>query len=554
MTIRSALENSANKAPGHVAQIYCQNKEWCSRTRLELLTAVRITAEAYGPRFGLKPREENVAIILPNSPRWMEIYLACSGAGVSVVPLDPKLHNDEVSYILKDSGAVVVTTDKAHIPMLQQIVADLPKLRAIVILDGGAPSYAAIGNVPVYDFDELKRNVSLPKWYDENVCTEEDIASVIYTSGTTGKPKGAMLRHGNFTAAGSGGLEAFGERIDGDDTFFVVLPLFHAYSFLVNFVIPLMTGSVMCFIQSLRTVSEDLKTLKPTVMIGVPLLAEKIYDRIAEKVDKSRMARLLKRIGLSALVNAKVRKSLDPNLRFVVVGGAPCPVHVLNGFKSLGIKIIEGYGLTECSPLVSVASPKVAKVGTIGKKLPNIEIRLADKNEAGVGELQVKGPNVMLGYYHNDAATKDAFDGEWLKTGDLASIDSDGFITIRGRKKALIVNREGKNIYPEEVENVIAGDPLIADCVVVGYRVGTDPGEHVGVIVHPDEDALAARNGGKPMEWKDMERVARFGIRTRCQKLADYKRPRKILVLHEPLERTSIQKVRRVAYKGMLDE
>ena len=309
-----------------------------------------------------------------------------------------------------------------------------------------------------------------------------------------------------------------------------------------------------CFIQSLRTVSEDLKTLKPTVMIGVPLLAEKIYDRIAEKVDKSRMARLLKRIGLSALVNAKVRKSLDPNLRFVVVGGAPCPVHVLNGFKSLGIKIIEGYGLTECSPLVSVASPKVAKVGTIGKKLPNIEIRLADKNEAGVGELQVKGPNVMLGYYHNDAATKDAFDGEWLKTGDLASIDSDGFITIRGRKKALIVNREGKNIYPEEVENVIAGDPLIADCVVVGYRVGTDPGEHVGVIVHPDEDALAARNGGKPMEWKDMERVARFGIRTRCQKLADYKRPRKILVLHEPLERTSIQKVRRVAYKGMLDE
>ena len=196
----------------------------------------------------------------------------------------------------------------------------------------------------------------------------------------------------------------------------------------------------------------------------------------------------------------------------------------------------------------------MAKVGTIGRKLPNIEIRLADQNEAGVGELQVKGPNVMLGYYHNEAATKEAFDGEWLKTGDLASMDEEGFITIRGRKKALIVNREGKNIYPEEVENVIAGDPLIADCVVVGYRVGRDPGEHVGVIVHPDEEALTARNGGTPMSWKDMEHVARFGIRTRCQRLADYKRPRKILVLHEPLERTSIQKVRRVAYKGMLDE
>ena len=554
MTIRSALEDSVNRAPDHVAQVYCRNKEWRSRTRAELLSAVRKTAEAYGPRFGLKPREENVAQILPNSPEWMEIYLACSGAGVPVVPLDPKLHNDEVSYILKDSGAVVVTTDKAHIPMLQQIVPELPSLRAVVIVDGGAPSYAAIGNVPVYDFEELKRNVASEQWYADNVCTEEDIASVIYTSGTTGKPKGAMLRHGNFTAAGAGGLDAFGERIDGDDTFFVVLPLFHAYSFLVNFVIPLMTGSVMCFMQSLRTVSEDLKTLKPTIMIGVPLLAEKIYDKICDNLSKSKMARFLRCIGLSSVVNAKVKQSLDPNLRFMVVGGAPCPVHVLNGFKSLGIKIIEGYGLTECAPLVSVASPKIAKVGTIGKKISNIEVRLADMNEAGVGELQVKGPNVMLGYYHNEAATQEVFDGEWLKTGDLASIDSEGFITIRGRKKALIVNREGKNIYPEEVENVIAGDPLIADCVVVGYRVGRDPGEHVGVIVHPDEDALKERNGGVPMPWKDMEKVARFGIRTRCQKLADYKRPRKILVLHEPLERTSIQKVRRVAYKGMLDE
>ena len=554
MTIRSALEDCASKAPDHVAQIFCRNKEWRSRTSSGLLADVKKTADAYGTRFDLKPQEENVALILPNSPEWMEVYLACSGAGVPVVPLDPKLHNDEVAYILKDSGAVVVTTDKAHLPMLQQIAPDLPKLRAIVVFDGGAPSYAAIGNVPVYDFAELRNACRCSGWYDKNVCKEDDIASVIYTSGTTGKPKGAMLRHGNFTAAGSGGLAAFGERIDGNDTFFVVLPLFHAYSFLVNFVIPLMTGSTMCFMQSLRTVSEDLKTLKPTVMIGVPLLAEKIYDKIVEKVAQSKMAGLLRRVGLSAVVNANVRKSLDPNLRFVIVGGAPCPLHVLQGFKALGIKIIEGYGLTECAPLVSVASPKVAKVGTIGRKLPNIEIRLADQNEAGVGELQVKGPNVMLGYYHNEAATKEAFDGEWLKTGDLASMDEEGFITIRGRKKALIVNREGKNIYPEEVENVIAGDPLIADCVVVGYRVGRDPGEHVGVIVHPDEEALTARNGGTPMSWKDMEHVARFGIRTRCQRLADYKRPRKILVLHEPLERTSIQKVRRVAYKGMLDE
>ena len=554
MTIRSALEDFAGRQPSHAAQTFCRDQGWVTRTYGEFLADVRLTAEAYGGKFALKPRSENVAQILPNGPEWMDVYLACSGAGVSVVPLDPKLHNDEVTYILKDSGAVVVTTDEAHIPMFQQIAPKLPKLRAIVIVGGSAPSYAAIGSIPVFDFGELKRGAVASGWYDRNVCKEDDVASVIYTSGTTGKPKGAMLTHANFTEDARGGLAAFDERVDETDTFFIVLPLFHAFSFLGNFVLPIMLGSSVCFMRSLRTIPDDLKEQQPTLLLAVPLLVEKVHDKISAKLAKSRAARFLKFLGLKSIVNANVKKALDPRLRFIVVGGAPCPVQVLNGFKDLGIKLLEGYGLTECSPVVSVAGPKDAKIGTIGHKLPNIEIRLADKNEAGVGELQVKGPIVMRGYFNNETATKEAFDGEWFRTGDLASIDELGLITICGRKKALIVNREGKNIYPEEVENVIAGDPLISDCVVIGYRVGCDPGEHVGVIVHPDEEALTARNGGTPMEWKAMEKVARFGIRTRCQKLAEYKRPRKILVLHEPLERTSIQKVRRVAYKGMLDE
>ena len=213
MTIRSTLEEFAVKHSDHVAQVFWRGQGWVRRTYGEFLADVKATAEAYGSKFGLKPREENVAQILPNSPEWMDVYLACSGAGVSVVPLDPKLHNDEVAYILKDSGAVVVTTDKAHIPMLQQIAPELPKLRAIVIIDGGAPSYAAIGSGPVYDFAELKRGACSCGWYDANVCTPEDVASVIYTSGTTGKPKGAMLTHANFTEDAKGGLAAFSERV-----------------------------------------------------------------------------------------------------------------------------------------------------------------------------------------------------------------------------------------------------------------------------------------------------------------------------------------------------
>ncbi len=553
MTIRSLLEQHAQSIPDAVALRFCEGKQWESRTFAEFLANVRRTAAAYGGGFALRPREEHVALILANSPTWMEVYLACSGAGVAVVPIDPKLHNDEVAYILGDAGAVVVTTDRAHLDMMRAIVPNLPSVRAVVIVDGES-AYEPIGSVPVHAFAALCADARDTSWYDAHVATADDVASIIYTSGTTGKPKGAMLTHGNFTADAVGAVEGFGEPLTPTDVFLVVLPLFHAFSFCTNFVVPLLTGSGMYFVRSLYTIGEDVKTLRPTVVMGVPLLAEKIFDKIDVKLKTSKKARFLSKIGLRGLVLNAVRKGLGGRLRFMIVGGAPCPKHVLEGFKGLGISMLEGYGLTECAPVVSIAGPKCARIGTIGAKISNIEIRLADQNEQGVGELQVKGPITMKGYWHNDAATAEAFDGEWLKTGDLASVDEDGLITIRGRKKALIVNREGKNIYPEEVENRIAADPVVADCVVVGYTTGGVPGEKVGCVVHPNMDLLAERNGGKDVSWEDAEKIALACVHAQCHDLADYKRVRKIVISKEPLERTSIQKVRRVAYKGTLDE
>ena len=553
MTIRSYLEKFAKKTPQNVALKYFVGKNWHTRTYAEFLSGIRKTAEAYGETFSLKPREENVALILQNSPTWLEIYLACSGAGVSVVPIDPKLHKDEVAYIIGDSNAVVVTTDRSHLDMMRAIVPNLPSVRAVILIDGEG-AYEAIGAVPVYSLAALCASVRDTSWYDAHVAAADDVASIIYTSGTTGKPKGAMLTHGNFTADAEGALEAFNESITAADSFLVVLPLFHAFSFCTNFVVPLLTGSAMLFVRSLYTIGEDVKLLRPTVVMGVPLLAEKIFDKIEAKLKASKKAQFLMKVGLRKLVFGAVKKGLGGRLRFMIVGGAPCPRHVLEGFKKLGITMLEGYGLTECAPVVSIAGPKCARIGTIGAKIANIEIRLADRNENGVGELQVRGPITMKGYWHNEAATKEAFDGEWLKTGDLASVADDGLITICGRKKALIVNREGKNIYPEEVENHLATDPLIADCVVIGYTTGGVPGEKVGCVVHPNTDLLAEQNGGQPVEWEKAVQLAKDHIHKRCQELADYKRIRKIVVSEEPLVRTSIQKVRRVAYKGTLDE
>ncbi len=541
------------RIPNNVAMRWCEDKVWRSKTWVQFYQDVRETAEGYATRFGLKPREENVAILLPNHPQWLTSYLAQAGAGLAVVPIDPKLHNEEVWYILNDAEVTVVTTDKAHLRMFMDIAPRLPKLRGIVIVDGVIFDGKKIAHADVVGIKSLMIRDG-GEWYDNNEAQPADVASIIYTSGTTGKPKGAMLTHSNFLHDIVGSLQCFGAKLTDRDSFFVVLPLFHAFSFTANFICAMVVGAQICFMQSLRTVVQDIKTLRPSVMMAVPLLAEKIYEKIEEALQNSKMARLLFKIGLRGPVMHMVKLRLGGRLRFMITGGAPCPHHVLRGFNRMHIRFLEGYGLTECSPVVSVCGPEVDAVGTIGKAISGIEVRLADKNESGVGELQVRGKIVMKGYFHNEAATAEAFDGDWFKTGDLASIDENGIIKICGRKKALIVNREGKNIYPEEVENCIAKEPCVADIIVVGYTEGGVPGERVGAICHPNEDWFKDRNGGSLPAWEEVEKATQKAVQARCAELADYKRVRKVVVYKEPLERTSVGKIRRVVYKGKLDE
>ena len=559
MTISGLLERWAGQHPETGFLTYCENGAWKTRSYGETLKGVREVAEGYGRRFGMTPREENAAIILANSPEWIESYLAQTGAGAAVVPIDPKLHNDEVEYILKDAEVRVVTTDTRHLKMMMTIAKRLPCLRGVVVVGGVINEGQKIdGRVDVVGYESL-RIAGGGAWYDAHHAKPEDIASIIYTSGTTGKPKGAMLRHSNFVKDLEGAFEVFGAEVGPSDSFFVVLPLFHAFSFSANFIATMMKGASMCFCQSLRTVGQDIHDLKPTVICGVPLLAEKLHAKIESGLQKSRLARFLLKIGLRGPVMHMVKMKLGGRLRFFITGGAPCPRPVMECFRRLHVRFLEGYGLTECSPIVSVCPPEVLKIGTIGPAIAGIEVRLADKNESGVGEIQVKGPIVMQGYFHNPDATAEAFEddgsgGLWFRTGDLGSMDEDGFITIRGRKKALIVNREGKNIYPEEVENTIAKAPCVADVVVIGYTQGGDPGEKVGAIVYPNGDWYRDSNGGKLPSREEIDKDLVKSVHEKCSELADYKRVRKVVVAKEPLERTSIGKVRRVAYKGTLDE
>jgi long-chain acyl-CoA synthetase len=555
MTIRALLDRAVSFQPNRIAVRYHHDGNWHSKSYKELLVGVKQMAEAFGS-VGVKAGNDRVAIILENGIPWVESYLALTGVGVQVVPLDPKLREEEVSYILKNSEASLVVTDLRHRDLLATILPALPQVQAVIFADIHQEVMDTLAGRPCYFYESLRQQFGSGNlsFYDKHGVAPQDIASIIYTSGTTGKPKGALLTHNNFCSDAEACLLMMKNLATAADDFLVVLPLFHSLSFLGNLILPLTCAAGMFYVESLRTVSQDIQLLRPTIVISVPLLVEKMFDRIQSKISQSQSARLLLKLGLGWLVGRRILKNLGGRLRLFVVGGAPCPTPLLQGFKKIGISVLEGYGLTECSPVVSINPLEAPRIGTVGKPVANIKVRLAEMNEHGVGELQVRGPIVMKGYFKDLEATRETFDGDWLRTGDLATMDDDGYISICGRKKALIVNREGKNIYPEEVENVLSGHPFIADIVVVGYRVGKNPGERVGALVAPHLENIMAANQGKEPEWSCIEKMVHDAIRERSAMLADYKHIRKLRLQREPLARTSVQKIRRVAYQGALDE
>ncbi len=552
MTIRDLLDTALRECPDRVYQNVKRGGVWRQRTFGAFGGRVRRAAEAVAA-LGVGAGDK-VALWMENSPEWVEIYCALAGCGITAVPIDPKLKPRETAFILSDSGAVAIFASRTLAPALREVRSSLPALRHVVLAGGGE---AVPAEADCADYETLLAAGAAAAdgpgacWLKRRP-EPDTVASLIYTSGTTGKPKGAILTHGNFTADGINSLQLM--RIDPEDNFFIVLPLFHSFSFQANLIVPLLRQCRVTFADSLRTIADDMRATAPSVLCAVPLLVEKLHGRVFGKLRANAVARLLLKLGLGRLLHDKVNAAFGGRLRLIISGGAPCPVGVLLDFRAIGFGVVEGYGLTETSPVVSLTDIGDFLPGTVGRPIPGIEVRIADPDAQGVGELLVRGPIVMRGYYHNPEATAEAISPDgWLRTGDLASLGPAGHLTIRGRKKALIVNREGKNIYPEEVEQAIARSPLIHDVIVIGYHDAGDVGEKVGVIVVPEPDAVKTACGGTAPAWEETVSLLRKTVGERCADLAAYKHPRKIEVWPDPLERGSTQKVRRHLYQGRLD-
>ena len=559
MTIRGFLEDAVKYSPQLPAQRFFQGNQWVSRSYASLKERV-IGAAVVLRHLNLQPGKQNVALMMDNCPEWQEIYLALAGSGLSVVPLDPKLRVAEVHHILHDSEAVAIFAGPRLRDVVGQAIANLPGLKSCVWVGEGSNMVDAIKDRVNHTYEAVVNCAasayeSAREWFEKHMPTESTIASIVYTSGTTGRPKGAVLTHGNFTANVQSTLERI--KFYSGENFLNVLPLFHSFSFTANFMVPLRIQACCSFVRSVRTIGDDMKVLQPTVMFAVPLMAEKLYMRITEKLNSSVMARLLPFIGLKSVIRKKVQAVFGGKLRFLGIGGAPVDVEMLKGFQSIGIPVLEGYGLTECSPGVAYSDLDRYVPGTVGPIIPGMEYKIIDKDSTGAGELCVKGPNLMQGYYKNAEATAEIIDADgFFHTGDLVRFDAKGNVCICGRRKALIVNREGKNIYPEEIEQVIERYPLIQDVIVLGYRGAGETSERVGAILVPNADALEQKRTEKG--WTTDEQAEDY-IHDKVLKLchdhlADYKLPRKIIIRKEALERTSTMKVRRVTYAGALDE
>jgi long-chain acyl-CoA synthetase len=549
MTIRDFFDNTVARYPQRPVQIFYRGGKWTTRTYDDLRARVMRASEAVR-RLGVEPARHNVALILENCPEWQEIYLALACIGLTVVPIDPKLRPREVSHILRDSGAAAIFAGAKQFDALGQVVAELPLVGKCICVNPGAT--ATGGGLLDYETliaDTASATTAASDWNSAKP-TDDTVASLIYTSGTTGDPKGVMLTHGNFAADALAASEAV--NFNKDDNFFAVLPFFHTYSFTGNFLLPLCQGACTSFARSIKTISDDMRTLRPSVLLAVPLLVEKIYAKVNKGIRENLAARVMLAAGFGKTIGRKVIKSLGGRLRIIAIGGAPADRQVLRGLDRLGIPTLEGYGLTECAPLVAYPTLGNFRIGTVGKVLPCMEYKVVDKDETGAGELCVRGPNVMRGYYNNPEATSAAIDADgYLHTGDVVRTDKDGNITICGRRKAMIVNREGKNIYPEEIEQVVCRSPYVAEALALGYKVPGETGEHVGLVVQPDDDACAALS--ETDEARDAAVLAE--VKRLCNEgLAEYKVPRKISIRHEAFELTSTMKVRRAAYAGSLDE
>jgi len=547
---RELINQTVNKFPDHIAYKYKirhgkDDVEYVCKTfsnfkkDVEGLATSLLTMELQGKK---------VAVISSNRYEWCTTYLAVTTAGMVIVPLDKALPENEIQSLIKRSKIEAIVCEAKYIEAIRNTTDS--NLKYIISMDETIEKDVIFYQDLLNQGKKLRENGN--REYEAIQIDPEEMSIILFTSGTTNISKGVMLSQKNICS----NLQAIAmyAHMLPTDTLLSVLPIHHTFECTITFLIGFYFGSAVAFCEGLKYIQKNMQEFKVSVFVGVPLILENIHKKVWKGIEEQGKTKLIKAMIVITKLLSKIgidlrRKVFKPildqfggKLRIVFVGAAPLDKKIIKGFNEFGVDLVQGYGLTETSPVVSCESEKRKKPGSIGFPLANLEVKIVDPDEQGIGEITVKGPSVMLGYYENEDATNKAMKDGWFSTGDYGYLDKKGYLYISGRKSDIIVLKNGKNIYPQELEFLLNKIPGVVETMVFARNKTSMDTTLCAKIVY-DKEQVQEIYGEKNQEelkeafWQKVKEVN--------QTLPDVKHIKEIMITEEPLAKTTTQKVKR---------
>jgi long-chain acyl-CoA synthetase len=543
-TITGLFSGTAAEHSGNIAFNVFHHDEWQEISYRSVYERALATASYLAQNSAADG--SRIALISENRPEWGIAYLGILMAGGIAVPLDAQLGPEEVSTLLLDSGAELVFCSSKTEGQLSLFIKEYSVIygKAPMALNFDDSGFAAIYQTT---------SVSLP------VKTPNDLASIIYTSGTTGNPKGVMLTHDNFCSDAKALIDA--GIVSSSDNVLAILPLHHTYSFMCTLLVPVMVGAAITYPRSMKgpDMVSAIHDKGVTVVVGVPQLLALVRNNIVSRLGaqplpvayllKGLMALsgLLRRrfdINTGKLIFGSLQRKFGSRFRFFTSGGAKLDPSVMLDLEALGFTVLEGYGLTETSPVVTFNPLRKRKPGSAGMPLPSVSLRISNPSESGEGEIEVSGPMVMQGYFKKPEATRDVMNEGWFRTGDLGTLDNDGYLFITGRSKEVIVLASGKNIYPEEIEKLYMRSRYIKEICVTGIEKSGSVSLHAVIV----PDLEYAKQSG----ISNINETLKWEINAVSAGIPSYMRLTGFSLQKQPLPRTPLGKLRRFMVKASL--
>ncbi len=531
-TISEMIESSVDRYGDKTAFLTPRNKDIHRLSYAEVLEHVKRIGR-YLQDLGIS-KGDNIAILGENRPEWGISYFTVSWIGGTAVPLDPRASMESHRFVLRYSHAKAIFLSASYLPNVRPMLEELEGLKHMIIMETFHDIYLK------YSWGVEREDIS-----------EHELSEILFTSGTTGNPKGVMLTHKNVMS----NVEDMHKILDcsPDDRAFSVLPLHHSYECTCGLLGSFYNGSSVFYARSIkpREMLEDLHLASPTIWLSAPLILEKLLLRIDKEISSTVG---LKGIFIRALpkkiTGNRIKKKLGlEKIKLIICGGASLPSWVSRGLEQFGFPIVQGYGLSEASPLISVNPPSKPKNESVGMIIESDEVEIRDSDRDGNGEIVVRGPNIMKGYYNNENATKEVLmPNGWLYTGDVGFFDDEGYLYITGRRKFLIVTRGGKNLSPEEVEEKLMKSYFIEEALVFSPNDKT-----IQALIYPNIEEVGERLGaiGLAVTDENVWELIKGDIRKINQQLEAYKRISNFAIRYEEFPKTTTRKIRRHLFENI---